>query len=88
MVKGEKEETDGDKTEQKRQRECLMQKEKTIPAGGCQQADMQIFFFSSNIQMFQRLKSQVCMSVLCLCDSRAVVTGPVTSIWPPVQHQL
>lgn len=73
MAEGEKDETDGDKTERKGQRECLMRFEQTIPAGVCQQADMQIIFFSllKNLQMFQRLKSQVCLSARCLCDSRA-----------------
>lgn len=45
MAEGAKDETDGDKTERKGQRECLMRYEQTIPAGVCHQADMQIIFF-------------------------------------------
>lgn len=73
MAEGAKDETDGDKTERKGQTECLMRFEQTVPAGVCQQADMQIIFFfhPQNLQMFQRLKSQVCLSAWCLCDSRA-----------------
>lgn len=79
---------DGDETEQKRQRECLTQTEPTIPAGVCQQADMQIFFLFFFTKPPDVSKAQVkglhCAPVCCSCDCRGRV--PVTSA--PVQHRV
>lgn len=70
MAEGEREETYRDETEQKRQRECLIRTDNPCRRlSASRYADN--FFFHSNLQMFQRLKSQVCLSVWCLCDSRA-----------------
>lgn len=44
----------------------------SLQASVSKQICRSFFFFFSNLQMFQRLKSQVCVSVWCLCDCRAV----------------
>lgn len=66
MAEGAKDETDGDKTERKGQTECLMRFEQTVPAGVCQQADMQIIFFFSPPKSPDVSKAEVTGLFVCV----------------------